>query len=133
MSAERTETIKPFLPSIILLVVLLVSSLLNSYTVTIHTSRWQNELSEAQTYLQSEDFDDAISILQNSYKDWSKHQFYLHFFLHHEDVDAIEKQFLRVIEYAKTENDEASPEIAELLKEIHLLGWEEQCHIQNIF
>lgn len=133
MSAERRETIISFIPCTLLLLILLVFSLLNSYSVNMHTSRWKNELSRAETYLKSEDFDGAIGILQDSYQDWSEHQLYLHLFLHHEEVDSIEKQYQRVIAFAEADNDEASPEIAELMEQIRLLGWEEQYHLQNIF
>lgn len=133
MSAERKESIKSFLPCILLLFFLLFFSLFNSYTVNTCTNRWKSQLTEAKVCLQLEEFPDAIGILKNSYKDWSDHQLYLHLFLHHEDVDAIEKQFQRVVAFAQCNNNEASPEIAELLEQIHLLGWEEQYHLQNIF
>ena len=120
-------------PPFLLLAVLLGLSLLNSFTMTNLTVRWQEQLWQADAFAQSENWTDATAAVAESYQDWSRRQAYLHIVTEHDVVDDAEAMYQRALAFAATrEPSEFRAELADLRSQLHLLSETERLSLKNV-
>ena len=86
-----------------LLAVILAFCLCDSAAMTGHTDRWRAQLAQAEALAQAEDFSGAAALLADSYRDWSRHQTYLHIVTEHDAVEVAESMYLRAAAFAHTQ------------------------------
>lgn len=121
------------IPPIALLAAILAGSLWNSTVMTNHTSRWQEQLWQADAFAQSENWSDATATLTESYQDWSCRQTYLHIVTEHDAVDSAEAMYQRALAFAATrELSEFRAELADLRSQLCLLSEMEQLTLKNV-
>ena len=116
-----------------LLAVILAFCLWNSAAMTGHTDRWRAQLAQAETLAQDEDFSGAAALLADSYRDWSRHQTYLHIVTEHDAVDDAEAMYHRCLAFAVTQEvTEFRAELADLRDQLRLLAEMERFSIKNV-
>ena len=116
-----------------LLAVILAFCLWNSAAMTGHTDRWRAQLAQAEALAQAEDFSGAAALLADSYRDWSRHQTYLHIVTEHDAVDDAEAMYRRCAAFAAAEEpSELRAEMADLDDQLRLLAEMERFSIKNV-
>ena len=116
-----------------LLAVILAFCLWNSAAMTGHTDRWRAQLAQAEALAQAEDFSGAAALLADSYRDWSRHQTYLHIVTEHDAVDDAEAMYRRCAAFAAAEEpSELLAELADLDDQLRLLAEMERFSIKNV-
>ena len=127
------KSLRPYLPPLALLAVILVFSLWNSACVTRRTDRWRDQLQQADALAQAEDWPEAVNVLTASYEDWSDHQTYLHIVSQHDAVDDAEAMYHRCLAFAATQEvTEFRAELADLRDQLRLLAEMERFSIGNV-
>ena len=116
-----------------LLAVILAFCLWNSAAMTGRTDRWRAQLAQAEALAQTEDFSGAAALLADSYRDWSRHQTYLHIVTEHDAVDDAEAMYRRCAAFAAAEEpSELRAELADLDDQLRLLAEMERFSIKNV-
>ena len=116
-----------------LLAVILAFCLWNSAAMTGRTDRWRAQLAQAEALAQAEDFSGAAALLADSYRDWSRHQTYLHIVTEHDAVDDAEAMYRRCAAFAAAEEpSELRAELADLDDQLRLLAEMERFSIGNV-
>ena len=116
-----------------LLAVILAFCLWNSAAMTGRTDRWRAQLAQAEALAQAEDFSGAAALLADSYRDWSRHQTYLHIVTEHDAVDDAEAMYRRCAAFAAAEEpSELRAEMADLDDQLRLLAEMERFSIKNV-
>ena len=116
-----------------LLAVILAFCLWHSAAMTGHTDRWRAQLAQAEALAQAEDFSGAAALLADSYRDWSRHQTYLHIVTEHDAVDDAEAMYRRCAAFAAAEEpSEFRAELADLDDQLRLLAEMERFSIKNV-
>ena len=82
---------KPWLASILVLLVLLCAAVAGSFWITGKCSRWQQELDEIAP-LALDDPSSAVSPLQELAEQWQQTQFFLRMVASHQELDEIQLQ-----------------------------------------
>ena len=127
------KSLRPYLPPLALLAVILVFSLWNSACVTRRTDRWRDQLQQADALAQAEDWPEAVNVLTAGYEDWSDHQTYLHIVSQHDAVDDAEAMYHRCLAFAATQEvTEFRAELADLRDQLRLLAEMERFIIGNV-
>ena len=127
------KSLRPYLPPLALLAVILVFSLWNSACVTRRTDRWRDQLQQADALAQAEDWPEAVNVLTASYEDWSDHQTYLHIVSQYDAVDDAEAMYHRCLAFAATQEvTEFRAELADLRDQLRLLAEMERFSIGNV-
>lgn len=120
------------LPPLTLLAGILAFSLWNSSQISSDTLHWDAQLKEANALAQSENWPETISVLANSYNDWSSRQTYLHIVSQHSIIDEADAMYRRCMAFAETrERSEFQAELAGLRQHLRLLAEMEQLTIRN--
>ena len=123
----------PWLMPPALLAVILAFCLWNSAAMTGRTDRWRAQLAQAEALAQAEDFSGAAALLADSYRDWSRHQTYLHIVTEHDAVDDAEAMYRRCAAFAAAEEpSEFRAELADLDDQLRLLAEMERFSIKNV-
>lgn len=124
---------RAYLPSLLVLSVILVFSTWNSAHMTTQTTRWQAQLSRVEQLGQHRLWSQAEQALASCYDDWSSRQTYLHIVSHHDVIDDAEAMFRRAQAFAVSrEPSEFLAELSDLIDQLRLLAEMEQCTIKNI-
>lgn len=124
---------KAFAPPLLLLAALLSFSLWNGQVMDSRTTRWSDQLAQADALAQAGDWDLTRSGLGRSYEDWSASQTYLHIVAEHQAVDGAESMYRRAAAFAETEEiTEFRAEIADLRNQLRLLAEMERFSIKNV-
>ena len=101
--------------------------------MTGHTDRWRAQLAQAEALAQAEDFSGAAALLADSYRDWSRHQTYLHIVTEHDAVDDAEAMYRRAMAFAEEqESSEFRAELADLQDQLRLLAEMERFSLKNV-
>ena len=127
------KQLRPYLPPLAVLAILLGFSLLNSVYICGEVSRWQVQLRQADALAQSNRWEDASSTLADSYRDWQTRQTYLHIVSEHDAINDAEAMYRRAAAFAAVKEDsEFRAELADLIDQLRLLSEMEQCSIKNV-
>ena len=125
--------LRPYLPPLAVLAVILAFSLWNCAAMERQTSRWRDQLEQADAAAQAESWPEVVSSLTDSYQDWSRHQTYLHIVSEHDVVDDAEAMYRRCMAFAATrEITEFRAELSDLRDQLRLLVEMERFSIRNI-
>ena len=124
---------KPWLASILVLLVLLCAAIANSLWITGKCSRWQQELDEmAPAAL--EDPRSAISPLQELAEQWQQAQFFLRMVTSHQELDEIQLQLAQTLRLCQqSDGQEAFQALLDLRDEFGVLKAMEGIRLENIF
>ena len=121
------------LPPLAVLAALLAFSLWNAGHMAQETARFQSQLRQADALAQDENWPQARAVLQESYRDWSRCQTYLHIVTEHSAEDDAEAMYRRAMAFAATEEiTEFRAEAADLTDQLRLLAEMERLSIRNI-
>ena len=124
---------KGFLPPLAVLALLLAFSLWNSAVISTDTTRWQAQLRQSDALAQAGDWPAAVSVLTDSYRDWTQRQGYLHIVTQHDAVDDAEAMYHRCLAFAAAKEDsEFRAELADLRAQLALLAEMERPTVRNI-
>lgn len=124
---------KGILPPLVLLAGLLAFALWNGSQITDDTTRWRTQLQTADTLAQSEDWAGALSVLSDSYADWSGRQTYLHVVSQHSAVDEAESMYRRCQAFASSQElSEFRAELAGLREQLRQLAEMERFSLRNV-
>ena len=123
---------RPWLIPLAVLTAILAFCLWNSAAMTSHTNRWRAQVAQADKLARAEDFSGAAEALEASYRDWSRHQTYLHIVTEHDAVDDAEAMYRRAAAFAAAqEPSELRAELADLNDQLRLLAEMEHFTIKN--
>lgn len=124
---------RSYLPSLALLVLILTFSLWSSSSISADTRRWRQQLDQADTLAQQENWPAAAEVLSGSYRDWTARQGKLHILLRHDAINDAEAMYLRAMAFAATEEPrEFRAELADLRSQLRLLAELEQLSLKNV-
>lgn len=102
------------------------------YSLTL-TRQLSDQLTQAQTLVEQDQWEQARSLTQEVYDSWNNHHFYLHVFLRHSDTDQILRTFRQVLQYLQLEElDQYAAANADLTAQLELLSEMEQPSLVNI-
>ena len=125
---------KQLLPPILLLLGIFSFSLWNSAEMNRSAENWRGQLEQACALAGAEKWNDAANILEESYRDWLRHQTYLRIVSDHDAADSAEIMYARAMAFAQThELSEFQAETANLSAHFKLLAQMEDLHLHNIF
>lgn len=123
-----------FYGALTVLLVLLALSLYNGYYAKQLTSQIASELTKAQEYAASDQWDLAATHTKTAHELWDAHDFYLHVSMRHTDTDNILLSLQAVEEaIALEEADQYRTSNAQLITQLQLLAEMEAPSLQNIF
>ena len=124
---------RAFLPPLAILAVILAFSLWSGSTVQADSLRWRQQLEQADTLAQSENWPAAALTLTDSYRDWSSRQNKFHILLRHDAINDAEAMYLRAMAFAATrEPSEFRAELANLRSQLRLLAELERFSLKNV-
>lgn len=124
---------KGLIVSTAILAAILAFCLWNSAAVASRTARWRSGLEEADRFAQEEGWEDAATVIRNSYAGWSDCQTWLHCVAAHDAVDDAEAMYQRAVAFAESgEGSELRAELADLRDQLQLLSKKEELSIRNI-
>ena len=127
------KKLRPYLPSVAVLSVILVFALWNDAHMSGETDRWRTQLSQADALVQEDCWEEARTKLAESYEDWSRRQTYLHIVSEHDALDDAEAMYRRAMAFADTrELSEFRAELADLRDQLRLLAEMERLSIKNV-
>ena len=116
-----------------LLLVLLTASLANAWYAQRLTGEMREQLRQAQTHAEQEDWGRAEALTRQAYEDWQAHHFYLHTLMRHSDTDQVLRAFRQVLEYLRLqEPDQYNAANADLMAQLELLAEMEQASVVNV-
>lgn len=118
----------------VLLMTVLVSLCLGNawYSLTL-TRQMAEQLTQAQTLVEQDQWESARTMTQEVYDRWNSQHFYLHVFLRHSDTDQILRTFRQVLQYLQLEElDQYAAANADLTAQLELLAEMEQPSLVNI-
>lgn len=119
--------------AVLLLTVLVALCLGNAWYSLTLTRQLAQQLTQAQSLVEQDQWEPARSITQEVYDSWNNHHFYLHVFLRHSDTDQILRTFRQVIQYLELEElDQYVAANADLTAQLELLSEMEQPSLVNI-
>lgn len=117
----------------LLLTVLVALCLGNAWYSLTLTRQLAQQLTQAQSLVEQDQWEPARSMTQEVYDSWNNHHFYLHVFLRHSDTDQILRTFRQVIQYLELEElDQYVAANADLTAQLELLSEMEQPSLVNI-
>ena len=117
-----------------LLMTLLIALCLGNawYSLTL-TRQLAEQLTQAQSLVEQDQWEPARTMTQEVYDRWNNHHFYLHVFLRHSDTDQILRTFRQVLQYLQLEElDQYAAANADLTAQLELLAEMEQPSLVNI-
>ena len=125
---------KHLLPPILLLLGIFSFSLWNSSEMNRSAENWRGQLEQASALAGAEQWNGAVQILEESHRDWLRHQTYLRIVSDHDAADSAEIMYARAMAFAKTQElSEFQAETANLSAHFKLLTQMETLHLHNIF
>ncbi|MBE6964087.1 MAG: DUF4363 family protein [Ruminococcaceae bacterium] len=124
---------KTLLPPLAVLLAMFAFALQNGRYMGAETDRWQTQLHKAEVFAWAEDWESAAETLQDSYRDWTSRQVYLHIVTEHDVVDDAESMYQRAMAFAAVQEDsEFRAELADLRTQLQLLAEMERFSLKNI-
>ena len=124
---------KRLLLPILILLGIVAFSLWNSTTLERSAQRWCSQLEGASALAAGEKWDGAAAALEGSYRDWERHQMYLHIVASHDAVDSAEAMYRRAMAFGATrELSEFLAETADLSAHLTMLAQSEGLRLSNI-
>lgn len=124
---------KPWLASILVLLVLLCAAVAGSLWITGKCSRWQQELDEIAP-LALDDPDSAVSPLQELTEQWQQAQFFLRMVASHQELDEIQLQLAQALRLCRqSDGQDAFQALLDLRDEFGVLKAMEDIRLENIF
>ena len=116
-----------------LLALLLGASLANGVYAEKITGDMREQLRQAQTHAEQEDWGKAEALTRQVYEDWQSRHFYFHTTMRHSDTDQVLRAFRTVLEYLKLqEPDQYNAANADLMAQLELLAEMEQATVTNV-
>lgn len=124
---------KKALSALTLLAVVLGFCFWNAKTVEADALRWQRELQQADTLIQSGRWAEAQKTLEDGYQDWTIQQSHLRIVSTHSILDEAECLYCQVITLATIQDQESLlPELSALRRQLEFLALREQLSLDNI-
>jgi len=124
---------KHLLPSLLLLFVILIFTLVNGMAISHLTEEWQVQITHAGTLAAQNRWEDAFSAIEKSHRDWSSRQQYLHVVLKHDGIDRVQEMYHRAMAFAiARENAEFQAETAGLRAQLAALAETEEFSLKNL-
>lgn len=125
---------KHWLPPAAILIFLLAFCLWDAAHMQQETSRWCQQLQQADDLAQQENWAEALQILDSSHRDWRSCQIYVHSVSPREAVDDAEAMYHRAMAFAKTEEiTEFRAELSDLQDQMRVLADLESFSYRSIF
>ena len=119
--------------AVAVLLVLLGSTLGNSWYIGHTVSGFVEQLTAAHKQAASDNWERAAQLTQQVVDHWQRHDFYFHVMLPHADIDQIHLTFQEVEEYLELEEaDQYNAASAKLITQLGLLAEMEQLNLKNI-
>lgn len=124
---------KAYFLSALTLLAVLALALWNSGSMTERTQRWQGQLDQVEVLIADDAWDQASEALEESYRDWSASQTYLHIVSHHDVLDDAEAMYRRCAVFIRIrEESSLLGELSDLRHQLRLLAEMEQLSIKNV-
>lgn len=124
---------KAYFLSALTLLAVLALALWNSDSMTERTQRWQGQLDQVEVLIADDAWDQASEALEESYRDWSASQTYLHIVSHHDVLDDAEAMYRRCAVFIRIrEESSLLGELSDLRHQLRLLAEMEQLSIKNV-
>ena len=125
---------KHWLPSAAILVFLLAFCLWDATHMQHETSRWCQQLQQADELALQGNWTEALQILDSSHRDWLSCQSYVHSVSPRDVVDDAEAMYHRAMAFAKTEEiSEFRAELSDLQDQMRVLADLESFSYRSIF
>lgn len=119
--------------AVAILLVMLGSTLANSYCLNNIIDGYTQQLTEAHRLAEADNWEAASQLTAQVTERWHEHDFYFHVMLPHRDIDDIHLTFQEVEEYLKLEeSDQYNAANAKLIAQLGLLAEMEQLNLKNI-
>lgn len=116
-----------------LLLLLLAASLTNAWYAQNITEDMGEQLRQAQTMAEREDWSGAEALTRQTYEEWQERHFYFHTLMRHSDTDQVLRAFRQVLEYLRLrEPDQYNAANADLIAQLELLAEMEQATVVNV-
>ena len=124
---------RAYLPSLLLLCAMLALSLWNSGRIQQETERWRGQLEQADALAAEQLWPEALSAVEDSYRDWQGQQTYLHIVAEHDVLDDAEAMYHRAAAFAlEREAAEFRAEIQHLRHQLTLMAETERFSMKNV-
>ena len=115
------------------LLVILGSTLANSFFLTRIVTEYTDRLTEAHRLAEAASWTEASALTKQVTDRWHEHDFYFHVMLPHRDIDEIHLTFQEVEEYLQLEEaDQYNAANAKLIAQLGLLAEMEQLNWKNV-
>jgi len=117
-----------------LFVIMIVGIFLSSTYINRSCIHLQNLNSTLESYIINEKYKDAYSLSLNYIDEWNKTSKFLTLYTHHEDLDYIDTETLKLTQYIKNEDKSEGLATVHVLKHLvdHIKA-HEKVSISNIF
>ena len=119
--------------SVVILSLILLGTLGNSFYLSGIIDRYELRLSAAQEFAEQGAWSNATLLTQQVMEDWDNRTFYFHVLMRHTDTDEVYLTFREVQEYLRiAEYDQYTAANARLITQLGLLAEMEQPTLKNI-
>ena len=119
--------------AILVLVLLMAASLVNSAYLTARCGHWTAQLDTVTAAAEGGDWDTAARVMAALRADWQKKQSYLHITLQHEEINEADTLLHQCALFVDTQdNDSLSDTAVQLALQFDRLAEMEQLSIKNV-
>lgn len=124
---------KHLIPSLSLLLAIFLLTFANGAAINRLAQEWQTQIAYAGTLSAENRWEEALSAMEKSHRDWSSRQQYLHIVLRHDLIDRAQEMYHRAMAYAASrESAEFQAETAGLCTQLALLAEIEALSLKNL-
>lgn len=117
----------------LVLMVIMGGCLIGERWVTQVTTELVQELEQARTLADENDWDKALAVTQDVLKRWESHEFPLHALLRHTETDQVWLSLQAVLEYLQLEEmDQYAAANSQLITQLELLAEMERPSWENV-
>ncbi|MGH4052170.1 MAG: DUF4363 family protein [Clostridium sp.] len=119
----------------IILFILMIIGIFCSVSIINHKCNHLQDLnSTLESYIIKEDYQDAYDLSLDYIAEWKKDSKFLTIFIHHEDIDHVDSEILKLTQYIKMKDKSEGLATVHVLKYVvaHIIS-HEKVSISNIF
>lgn len=117
-----------------LFILMIIGIFLSINVINRHCNHLQNLNSTLESYIIKENYQDAYNLSLDYIAEWEKTSKFLTLYIHHEDIDHLDSELLKLTQYIKMKDNSEGLATVYVLKYLvaHIMS-HEKVSISNIF
>ena len=117
-----------------LFIIMIIGIFLSTNAINLNCAHLQNLNCDLESYIIKENYEDAYNLSLDYIAEWKKASNFLTIYIHHEDLDHVDSEILKLTQYIKIKDKSESLATVHVMKYLidHIKS-HEKISISNIF